>query len=136
MTVENQTTDSQGGPEKEDFSDDTSTFGDRITWAREQVGLTQEQLAHRMGVKTKTLRGWEEDQAEPRASRINIMAGMMNVSVVWLLSGLGEGPVAPRGEGAIADCLEELRLIREEQRKFSDQVVRLEERLRAALETV
>jgi transcriptional regulator with XRE-family HTH domain len=119
----------------EDFSDAASTFGDRLTFAREALGVDQAQLAQRMGIKDRTLRHWEEDQAEPRANRLQMLAGMLNVSMVWLMTGQGKPPApAPsRGEGALADCLAELRQLRVEQARIAERTGRLEKRLREAL---
>ena len=74
-----------------DFTDETATFGDRLALAREAAGLDLAQLAHRLGVRPETLRNWEEDRAEPRANRLQMLAGMLDVSLVWLISGQGPG---------------------------------------------
>jgi len=81
------------------YGADTATFGDRVAAAREAAGMTQKQLAKRLGVKLPTVRGWEEDLSEPRANKLSMMAGLLNVSIVWLLTGEGEGGVPPRGRG-------------------------------------
>ena len=73
------------------FDPETSTFGDRVAGAREAAGMTQKQLAKRLGVKLVTLQNWENDMAEPRANRLSMLAGMVNVSMMWLLDGTGEG---------------------------------------------
>ena len=52
-------------------------------------------LARRLGVKLETLRRWEEDLAEPRANRLNMVAGLLNVSMIWLITGEGEGVASP-----------------------------------------
>ena len=76
---------------KDWFDPETSTFGDRVAGAREAAGMTQKQLAKRLGVKLVTLQNWENDMAEPRANRLSMLAGMVNVSMMWLLDGTGEG---------------------------------------------
>ncbi len=119
-----------------DYTDETSTFGDRLVLAREASGLGQAELATRMGVKAQTVRAWEEDHAEPRANRLQMMAGMLNVSMVWLMSGQGEGPRGPGGpvpETPAADCLADLRDLRAEQVQLAEKLARLEQRLRAVL---
>ena len=73
------------------FDPETSTFGDRVAGAREIAKMTQEELAKRIGVKLVTLRNWENDMAEPRANKLSMLAGMLNVSIMWLLEGEGEG---------------------------------------------
>ncbi len=66
----------------------TNVFlGERITNARLAKGITQEKLAELCGVKKSTLVKWETDQSSPRINRLNQMAGILGVSVVWLLAG-------------------------------------------------
>jgi transcriptional regulator with XRE-family HTH domain len=114
-----------------DYTDATSTFGDRLALAREALGLGQDELAGRMGVAPATLREWEEDRAEPRANRLQLLAGMLNVSLVWLMSGEGGAPRAGRAEADV--CLAELGALRDEQARLADRLGRIEARLRAAL---
>ncbi|MBP7240404.1 helix-turn-helix transcriptional regulator [Amaricoccus sp.] len=123
----------------EDFSDAAATFGDRLCHAREAMGLSQSELARRMGVKPQTLRNWEEDRAEPRATRLQMLAATLNAPMVWLLSGDGPAPrwaAAPQTRPAAADaaaCLRELRRIRAEQTLLAGRMARVEKRLVAAL---
>ena len=58
------------------FGPETATFGDRLAGARDAAGMTQAQLARRIGVKKATLVGWEEDLSEPRANRLSMLAGV------------------------------------------------------------
>jgi HTH-type transcriptional regulator, cell division transcriptional repressor len=118
-----------------DFTDDTATLGDRLTLAREAAGLDPGQLAQRIGVRPQTLRNWEEDRAEPRANRLQMLAGMLNVSMIWLMSGEGEVPRAVNlSDGpAAGDVLAELRRIHHDQRQIAGRMSRLEKRLRAVL---
>ncbi|MFN4157502.1 MAG: multiprotein-bridging factor 1 family protein [Gemmobacter sp.] len=77
------------------FSDQTATFGDRIAGAREAAGMGQEDFARRLGVRLTTLQAWEDDRMEPRANRLQMAAGMLGVSLRWLLTGEGDGIEAP-----------------------------------------
>ena len=77
------------------FSNEAATFGDRLSAAREAAGLTQEDLAARLGVRMTTLQAWEDDGAEPRGNRLQMLAGMLNVSLMWLMSGEGDGLDGP-----------------------------------------
>ena len=43
-----------------------TTIGARIRAARERAGLSQEELARRVGVSRPTIGTWERDEAEPR----------------------------------------------------------------------
>ncbi len=69
------------------------TLAQRMVHAREGTGLTTAQLARRMGVKTTTLTNWEAGVSEPRANRLMTLAGILNVSLTWLVTGKGEGPL-------------------------------------------
>jgi HTH-type transcriptional regulator, cell division transcriptional repressor len=66
----------------------TNVFlGERITNARLAKGISQEKLAELTGVKTSTLIKWETDRSSPRINRLNQLAGILGVSIVWLLAG-------------------------------------------------
>jgi transcriptional regulator with XRE-family HTH domain len=99
------------------YSADVATFGDRLAGAREAAGLSQEDLAQRLGVRLTTLQNWEEDLAEPRGNRLQMLAGMLNVSLSWLITAEGDGlpdpdatptPLAAEAEAALAE-LQQLR---------------------------
>jgi phage repressor protein C with HTH and peptisase S24 domain len=36
---------------------------------------------------------WETDRSAPRSNRLLTLAGMLNVSPTWLLTGVGESPL-------------------------------------------
>ncbi|MBV0912552.1 helix-turn-helix domain-containing protein [Anianabacter salinae] len=119
------------------FSNDAATFGDRVAAAREAVGMSQADLAKRLGVKLKTVTGWEEDLAEPRANKLQMLSGVLNVSMVWLLSGEGDGVAAP-DEAAVLDVdvtalLTEIRQIRSGLSHTADRLAVAEKKLRKAL---
>ncbi|MEM9551462.1 MAG: helix-turn-helix transcriptional regulator [Pseudomonadota bacterium] len=117
------------------FGPEAATFGDRLAGARDRASMTQSQLAKRLGVKKATLNAWEQDLAEPRANKLSMAAGMLNVSIMWLLTGEGDGMDVPAEDQAeIADlsyALRELTDIRAELRATSERAARLEKRLRA-----
>lgn len=120
------------------YSPEASTFGDRLAGAREQAGMSQQQLAKRLGVRLSTLRAWEDDLKEPRANRLSIMAGLLNVSMMWLINGEGEGVGEPNDAAPVSedlrDLLTEMRDLRVDLLGRAEQVGRLEKRLRAALQ--
>ena len=119
------------------YGPDAATFGDRVAAAREQAGMTQGQLAKRLGVKLKTLRDWEQDISEPRANRLSMMAGLLNVSFMWLLNGEGEGVSNPEDDTTIApeinDILIEIREMKATMKTQADKLGRLEKKLRLKL---
>jgi len=116
------------------FDPKATTFGDRLTGAREGAGMDVEQLARRLGVKPKTIRAWEEDRAEPRANRVSMLAGLTNVSLMWLMTGEGEGPDRQPRSKAAGDILSEVETLRRDAKRMTDRLRRLEDRLRTQSE--
>ena len=120
------------------YSENSATFGDRVAGAREQAGMTQKQLAKRLGVRLATLRAWEDDLSEPRANRLSMMAGLLNVSMMWLINGEGEGLDPPTDDpisSDLRDILTEVRDMRADMLARAEQLGRLEKKLRAVVQT-
>lgn len=124
-------------PEFDWFGPEAATFGDRIAGAREVAGMTQPELAKRLGIKIATLRGWEEDRSEPRANRLQMLSGLLNVSLPWILTGEGQGPEQPASEtpmnSDISDLFIEMRAIKTDMTKAAERLALLEKRLRVSL---
>lgn len=118
------------------FSEDVATFGDRLAAARGAAGMTQGQFARRLGVKLSTVKSWEDDLSEPRANKLQMMAGLLNVSVGWLLIGEGEGVEEVSEEETVPGLdaiLVEMRDLRTDLKLKLDQMARLEKKLRLKL---
>ena len=116
------------------YGPEAATFGDRIAAAREAAGMGQEKLARRLGVKLKTLQGWENDLSEPRANRLQMLAGLLNVSMGWLLTGEGEGLPAPDDATSVLpadvnEALLEIRALKTQMQTAGDRLGRLEKNL-------
>jgi len=121
------------------FGPEAATFGDRVAAAREAADMTQAQLARRLGVKKSTLMGWEQDLSEPRANKLSMVSGLLNVSMSWLLTGEGEGMSEPNEmeveAGDFAGVLQELRGLRNEMRSNAERAARLEKKLRTIIQS-
>ncbi len=118
------------------YSEDAATFGDRLAAAREHLGMTEEDVARRLGVKSDTVRKWEGDLAEPRANKLQMLSGILNVSLRWLLTGEGaelDAPGAETLDREVADLLREFRGLRSEMTRTIERMGILEKRLRGAL---
>ena len=120
------------------FGPEAATFGDRVAAAREAAGMNQSQLARRLGVKKSTLMVWEQDLSEPRANKLSMMAGLLNVSMSWLLTGEGDGMPEPGDlewdTGDFSSVLSELSDLRADLRASSERAARLEKKLRTLLQ--
>lgn len=81
---------------------DGDTVGGRISRARSARGLSVKDVAWRLGVKMATVNAWERDRSEPAAHRLTNLAGLLNVSLSWILYGVGSAPngSAPDRESA------------------------------------
>lgn len=120
------------------YGPEVATLGDRLAAAREAQGMTQEMLGKRLGLKVKTIQTWEQDIAEPRANRLQMLAGILNVSMMWLITGEGEGGLpGPEDDTALsADVtalLLEIRTLRAQIVQRTDKLAQVEKRLRAKL---
>jgi len=107
-----------------------ASLADRLVYAREACGLSTAQVARRLGVRTNTLTGWESGAREPRSNRVVMLAGVLNVSPGWLLSGDGAAP-----EGGFEDVA----LIRGELRRLQtlhEETARTIERITNHVETL
>lgn len=114
-----------------------ATFGDRLAGAREAAGLTQEDMAQRLGVRLTTVQAWEEDMAEPRGNRLQMLAGMLNVSLTWLLTAEGDGLDTPAADGrrGAADALAEMRRLRARAAGLAEDLARVEKLLLDAMQS-
>lgn len=121
-------------PEDDWYGEDVATFGDRLAAAREASGLKRGEFAKRLGVKKTTIAAWEDDLSEPRANRLSMMAGLLNVSVGWLLTGEGVGVEMGDEENTPAEDLRsllyEIRDIRTRMKSDLERLARLEKALR------
>lgn len=121
------------------YGPDAATFGDRVAAARENAGMTQEACAKRIGIRLDTLRAWEEDLKEPRANRLSMLAGLLNVSMMWLINGEGEGIDAPADPQAIpsdvGQVMAEMRTLRAQMLTNAEKLGKLEKHLRQLMQS-
>ena len=100
--------------------------------------MSQDVMAKRLGIKLKTLQAWEDDMSEPRANRLSMLAGLLNVSIVWLITGEGDGVSAPDDEPVspdVSSILFEMRALRTEMMASAEKLAKLEKRLRRMMAT-
>ncbi len=117
------------------YSNETATFGDRVAAARDAQGMTQKALARRLGTSLKTIEKWEDDISEPRANKLQMLAGILNVSISWLLTGEGQGvePEDVETNAEISQLLAEIRILRTDMLRSAERMGRLEKRLKATV---
>ncbi len=73
------------------------TTGEKITKARKELGLTQEELAGKLGVTRQSVSRWESDLAFPETDKLVTMSKLFDCSVDYLLKyGEENGALQPQ----------------------------------------
>ena len=73
-------------------------FGDRLKEARNSMGLTQEQLAEKIGVAKSTLAGYEKGNREPDVFKIKKLIEILGIDADYLLDINKEAPETETSE--------------------------------------
>ena len=92
-------------------------------------GLSQRQLADHLGVKESTITKWESGERSPRGQRVSKLAGILGVSLSWILVGRGVEPSA--GDHDVAQLRAELRLARDRLDDVVSELAVIDKRLAA-----
>lgn len=66
---------------------EVGSIGARIRIARKQIGLSQVDLANRLGVSQPTVANWETGVHDPRQLMLAKIAAALDITVAWLASG-------------------------------------------------
>ncbi len=62
------------------------TFGEKLKDARKIKGLTQKQLAEKVGAKHNSISDWENNKNKPDPDTIELLCGVLEISPNYLLS--------------------------------------------------
>jgi transcriptional regulator with XRE-family HTH domain len=73
-----------------------TTFGERLASAREGAGLTQLQLAEKLGTSQRVITYWEREPVALRAEQLAALADVLGVTTDFLV---GRDAAKPRGQG-------------------------------------
>jgi transcriptional regulator with XRE-family HTH domain len=74
------------------------SFGERLALARQQAGLTQQQLAEKLGTRQRVITHWEREQVALRADQLAALADALGVTTDYLV---GRDAPKPRGNGPV-----------------------------------
>jgi transcriptional regulator with XRE-family HTH domain len=107
------------------------TLGSRIKARRQELGLSASALARRAGVTRDTLHAWETDQSEPRANKLQMLAGVLGANVGWLIEGDGGCGPAPQSNPDISALRDQLGQAREVALSLNNMLETIEERINA-----
>lgn len=81
------------------------TIADRIQSLRKQKGMSQEELADKIGVSRQAVSKWESEQSTPDLDKVVIMSELFEVTTDYLLKGIE--PVAVNDHKTMADVVDE-----------------------------
>ena len=63
-------------------------IADRILYLRKSKGISQEELADKVGVSRQAVSKWESEQSMPDVEKIIIMSDYFNVTTDYILKGI------------------------------------------------
>ena len=63
-------------------------IADRIQYLRKQKGLSQEELADKIGVSRQAVSKWESEQSTPDLDKIIVMSDLFEVTTDYILKGI------------------------------------------------
>jgi transcriptional regulator with XRE-family HTH domain len=63
------------------------SLGEKLLDLRKKAGLSQEEVADKLGVSRQTVSKWETDQTIPELIRAKLLSQLYNVSYDYLISG-------------------------------------------------
>ena len=63
-------------------------IADRIQYLRKQNGLSQEELADKIGVSRQAVSKWESEQSTPDLDKIIVMSNLFEVTTDYILKGI------------------------------------------------
>lgn len=59
------------------------TLGQRVQAIRNELGMSQEEMAERAGISANALRTIEQDRGNPTAATLTRLCSILNVSIDW-----------------------------------------------------
>lgn len=83
--------------------EDKNLIGQRIKEAREQLGMSQEDLADALGLAFQSIQQWESGKTTPRANRMRKLAAILGKTPSWIQFGVASS--SPENLGDIFSLL-------------------------------
>ena len=107
------------------------TLGGRLHESRQNVGMSLQIVANLLGVKSSTLRSWENDRSEPRIYKLVAFAGILGVSPTHFLAeegnnGLDVTTSKVRRNKLIEILKEEMSCAREQQKTLNERIEKID----------
>ena len=110
------------------------TIGERIVFLREELDITQTQLAEMVGLTKMTLYKYEKDKCEPRSEIISRLSDALNTTADFLI-GRTNDPSPIKSNSSIESSYNKSNeLISKFNKLTKEEQIRIEERINIMLE--
>lgn len=101
-------------------------LGNRIAEARGLKAYSIKKAARRLSVTEKTFKKWESGKSKPRANKMQMLSGVLGVSLLWLLN--GEEQFEPDANNPtqlekLSQKVERMTLLQQELAELTDEIV-------------
>ena len=111
--------------------DSCLTLGGRLYASRQNAGMSLNLVARLLGVRSATLKSWENDRSEPRVNKLVALAGLLGVSPTHFLAEEGNDGVdglARKGHrGKLVEMLkEEMSRAHEQQKQLNERLSKID----------
>ena len=108
--------------------EEETTLGGRLYASRQNAGMSLNLVAGLLGVKSSTLKSWENDRSEPRVNKLVALSGLLGVSPTHFLAEEGNDGVDVSAIRGPRRKLE--KVLKEEMSHAREQHKQLSQRLR------
>lgn len=108
-----------------------TTLGGRLYASRQNAGMSLNMVANLLGVKSSTLKSWENDRSEPRVNKLVALAGVLGVSPTHFLAEEGNDGVDVSVSGGrhtrlIEMLKEEMSFVLEQEKNLNQQIHKMD----------
>ena len=107
------------------------TLGGRLHASRQNADMSLQMVADLLGVKSSTLKSWENDRSEPRVNKLVALAGLLGVSPTHFLAEEGnKGSAVLSVKGRRNKLIEmlkgEISCAREQQKSLNERIKKID----------
>ena len=108
------------------------TLGGRLYASRQNAGMSLHLAARLLGVKSSTLKSWENDRSEPRVNKLVALAGLLGVSPTHFLAeegndGVDVSAIKGRRDELIEMLKEEMSYAREQKKQLNRRLGKIDD---------
>ena len=107
------------------------TLGGRLYASRQNAEMSLNLAARLLGVKSSTLKSWENDRSEPRVNKLVALAGLLGVSPTHFLAeegndGVDVSAIKGRRDKVVEMLKEEMSYAREQKKLLNQRLSKID----------